>query len=388
MKIISFAKAIASVGSIVLATLVYSVNRNSTEVAIDSMQEGSFASLHRAGVPESELEEQTLKRQGGAELRIDEARLVTKRNAKASYLSFEDSNLSNDVVESFSAAAWLVEEGFFSDVMESIFDSPTTEDFLKALKENVDVESESRAQRVTLASRSVFRNGWDAPLKSLGLDSAKYGQAELIITDAEARKLELMMQWTDDEITELQLESALADLASVESRLEFLLSPQEIASLISVRSEVIDGMSYSPEFVRLRNERASGSLFPLIYSEETSLLQAKLDAGADPNEPREGRPDDSLLSLAVSSEAEEAAFALIESGADVHFADSNGKTALHHAAESGSFELIQALLEAGADLEAKTQAGFTPAMLARIAWVFADEERPEQVQSLLRVQSQ
>lgn len=63
-------------------------------------------------------------------------------------------------------------------------------------------------------------------------------------------------------------------------------------------------------------------------------------------------------------------------------------TALHHAAESGSFEPIQALIEAGADLEAKTQAGFTPAMLARIAWVFADEERPEQVQNLLRVQAQ
>jgi ankyrin repeat protein len=157
---------------------------------------------------------------------------------------------------------------------------------------------------------------------------------------------------------------------------------------MSARNEVIDNMDYSPEFTQLQKESESGSLFPLFYSREYELIEARLDAGADLNQLREGRPDDSLLSVAVSTEAEAVAMALISRGANVNFADSQGKTALHHAAVSGSAELIAALLEAGADPEAKTRTGFTPAMLARIAWVFEEEERPNQVHSLLSNQTQ
>lgn len=376
--------------SLCLLILLYLVGQLGDRRALVDSQKNDSISGH----PEEEAPDPIYVSQSGLRDRsaIDsaEARLSSSLGDVVEIADVESEYLisHSDVAQDLGVVRELVEEGEFRDVMESAFDMPGTQEFLEALKRILPVRRESRTEAVSAASSSVFLSGWSSPLNGLDLDPAVHVQAEMVILDFEARKLELMMEWTEGDITQQQLDSALGDLRPVWSRLDTVLSPSELDHLMSARNEVIDNMDYSPEFTQLQKESESGSLFPLFYSREYELIEARLDAGADPNQLREGRPDDSLLSVAVSIEAEAVAMALISRGANVNFADSQGKTALHHAAVSGSAELIAALLEAGADPEAKTRTGFTPAMLARIAWVFEEEERPDQVHSLLSNQTQ
>lgn len=56
---------------------------------------------------------------------------------------------------------------------------------------------------------------------------------------------------------------------------------------------------------------------------------------------------------------------MIENGVSVHQKDSYGWTALHHAAFRGTAEMVALLCELGADVNARTNFGHTPLMLAR-----------------------
>ncbi|NCN23860.1 MAG: ankyrin repeat domain-containing protein, partial [Gallionella sp.] len=55
---------------------------------------------------------------------------------------------------------------------------------------------------------------------------------------------------------------------------------------------------------------------------------------------------------------------LIASGVNLDTAANDGMTALHKAAASGYLELVELLLEQGADRKLKTYAGLTPMELA------------------------
>lgn len=51
---------------------------------------------------------------------------------------------------------------------------------------------------------------------------------------------------------------------------------------------------------------------------------------------------------------------LIEQGADINAKADNGWTALHYAAKRGYVEVVKYLIEQGADINAKNNAGETP----------------------------
>lgn len=55
----------------------------------------------------------------------------------------------------------------------------------------------------------------------------------------------------------------------------------------------------------------------------------------------------------------------INNGGDVNETDSDGYTPLHAAAEKGSLQLVDLLLQLGANRGARTSTGFVPADLAR-----------------------
>lgn len=82
------------------------------------------------------------------------------------------------------------------------------------------------------------------------------------------------------------------------------------------------------------------------------LLEPLLDAGADPNRGELFRP----LNLAASHGAEPVRL-LLKGGADLHWADADGGTALMSAAASGDEDAVRLLLDAGADPNAEDHEG-------------------------------
>jgi ankyrin repeat protein len=85
------------------------------------------------------------------------------------------------------------------------------------------------------------------------------------------------------------------------------------------------------------------------------LVKALLDAGADPNVSEDGR---SALMMAISDVR--CCRLLLNHGANMHWKDSLGRTALHLAGLLNMEKTIDCLLANGADIEAKDNDGKTP----------------------------
>ena len=109
---------------------------------------------------------------------------------------------------------------------------------------------------------------------------------------------------------------------------------------------------------------------PLIYatySEMSEIAKALIDAGADVNLVTR---DDELSALWLASGMEDGSLAeaLIHAGADIHHVPREREPILHRAVMKT--QLVRALIDAGADVNARGPEGYTPLMMA----VFHGEE--------------
>ncbi|CAM9607837.1 unnamed protein product [Ectocarpus sp. 8 AP-2014] len=89
-----------------------------------------------------------------------------------------------------------------------------------------------------------------------------------------------------------------------------------------------------------------------------------LDAGADVNAPARITDESQALSLAASNGCVDAMKVLIQHGADVSARDTNGYSALHHAALGNQVGAIDALISAGAIMDAQENHMSTPLAIA------------------------
>ena len=118
---------------------------------------------------------------------------------------------------------------------------------------------------------------------------------------------------------------------------------------------------------RLRAESGELDLFEASALGDVDRLRRLLDEGADPNE---FAPDGfTPLTLASFFKHPEAARLLLERGADVHQRARNEHIQvlpIHSAAaDGGSVEIVRALLDAGADVNAVQPGGFRAIDAAR-----------------------
>jgi ankyrin repeat protein len=100
---------------------------------------------------------------------------------------------------------------------------------------------------------------------------------------------------------------------------------------------------------------------PLLFAAQnnhTALVQALLDAGADPNKPTDSQQ--TALYRAASLNNETTVRALLDKGADVNSVDKDGSTALHIAANNNCFKVVALLLEHGANPSDRTCNGHAP----------------------------
>lgn len=124
-------------------------------------------------------------------------------------------------------------------------------------------------------------------------------------------------------------------------------NPQIVKALIGAKADV-----------NARSERGSTCLTTAISStQETEIVKMLIRAGADVN-----APDMPLIHAASTSSNNglEIVRELIKAGAGVNLQNSEGETALHHAVLLGNLDTIKALIDAGAGLNIHANNGDTP----------------------------
>ena len=108
-------------------------------------------------------------------------------------------------------------------------------------------------------------------------------------------------------------------------------------------------------------------VFAVLYTGDPEIMEYFFARGVDPDH-RDGVtdwPPIAYVSRGDKGEHPEKVEALLRYGADVNAAGPKGVTALHAAAKAGFARVVDVLLKAGADREARTKAGETPLDLAR-----------------------
>ena len=110
----------------------------------------------------------------------------------------------------------------------------------------------------------------------------------------------------------------------------------------------------------------------LTGGEPVHFIGVLLEGRADPNAKTNYKDGSTLLHLAASQGKADVAKALLQGGANVNAKNRNGATALHRAAHDGNNFVIKALLQGGADVNAKDRKGNTPLHLAAANGVHAD----------------
>jgi uncharacterized protein len=149
------------------------------------------------------------------------------------------------------------------------------------------------------------------------------------------------------------------------------------ASATGQTQRVADLIKTDPSLV---NAFAIDGFYPLglaVFFRHPETVKILLDAGADVNAQSRNTMKVRPIHAASAAGQIEVAQALVERGADLNARQQDGFTALHEAAGSGKLEFARLFLDHGADLNVKTDDGKT-------ALTRAMEARQEAMVKLLR----
>lgn len=125
------------------------------------------------------------------------------------------------------------------------------------------------------------------------------------------------------------------------------------------------------EYRQIAKELRPHGLADAVLMNDLEAVKALIAKGADVMEldtrPQvAGRNGRRPLNWAAFDNRTDIIQVLIDAGADVNATNLSGFTPLHHAAESGSLEAAELLLKQGAKLELKAKNGYSPAEVAAI----------------------
>jgi len=129
------------------------------------------------------------------------------------------------------------------------------------------------------------------------------------------------------------------------------------------RTDATDGNPHERALTLVLDRDPDKDKMPEQKTEDTTLVKALLDAGADPNTPNEKDGFPPLL-LAVQNWRPRAVRMILEHGGKIEQKDREGGTPLSWAAGSANSEALRILLKAGADINAKDRRGSTPLHVA------------------------
>ena len=229
---------------------------------------------------------------------------------------------------------------------------------IQALDE-VDIKESMRSELLALfdwSSAYVVNSGSTTSGKSMGAKISRRWEAQTLL---------------DEAVVAIRIRNTVHAIALAESSALQVFGRSVHCGLLALM--VRSGQHALLDYVRVRligdpslvSERYAGRTLMHEAAAAGSLptLELLLSLGADPNALDGGRhtPLYGLGNECQAAGGESLVRALVQSGADVNACDGAKRcTPLHMAARRGSVEIAEALLDCGADIEARDSLGETP----------------------------
>jgi ankyrin repeat protein len=140
--------------------------------------------------------------------------------------------------------------------------------------------------------------------------------------------------------------------------------------------------------VNAKNKKQETALLLAAENGHAKIVNLLLESGAD----FRARDENGLTALLLAAQAFNPQASVVElllaKGEDANETDSNGNTALMLAARGGAFQIIEPLINGGADVKAKNKEGWTAlrhAKESKETWTFqqyAEQQRAEIIKRL------
>ena len=154
-------------------------------------------------------------------------------------------------------------------------------------------------------------------------------------------------------------------------------SPSIISAAIAGDASLVLELLDAGTPIESTGEHGETALHGAVAGGHVDIVRLLLQRGADPDAIASDGHDSTPLRIAIMFGRDESVDALLEGGATVDLADSEGNTAIFGAAALGHATIVESLVDRGAEVNRRNEDGVTPLMLAVIHAIDEDEERRE-----------
>ena len=283
--------------------------------------------------------------------------------------SYKEADWSSEQIASLYSVLEIIRDLDQEEVnalSDEIFDSGFLEEYERKAAQRYEQVDTPQSEIALRANKLVVEEIWGEAINKTGLSAIEAHNVRDRIRDAFAYNSELrelrsagavtMEEYWDSFVTDGEIVQMLIPIVGLEKAA--LLEGHYLES----------SSNREPDFETIAMQRDSVNfpVFDAVRSGDSVAVESLLAAGADVNAVSEYLPDRSLLETGVMYGDIQTIRALLAYGADLEVRDEWGGTLLHQALSRAEPEILELLLVAGADPQARNANGLTPAMVLRL----------------------
>jgi ankyrin repeat protein len=327
----------------------------------------------------------------GPRMRNDRAEISTSLEpTENADLEFVDSTTPSEEASSkslFGEFFSLVDSfdlDFKSEFNDYVFNSDAIEYYEDNFAEIFRHKPRARSDIIEKSTLSLLDSLWGEPLSKINLTDRELRSIRSTIHRIYIQNAEFSDLRNSGELTVQEWSDKYADHEEILEMLSRLIPDDKVQELKGHYEEKVNNQE--PNLLREAMIRDSINFpaFDAIHFKDPVRLESLLAAGADINAVSEFTPDISLFQRAVDSEIPTMIEVMLAYGADINSKDVYGNSMLHRAVRAGNVEIVNQLIESGADPLARDTNGLTPAMRARLSRLDHGEEKYNELSIMLK----
>ena len=268
---------------------------------------------------------------------------------------------------------------------DEIFDSGFLEEYERKAAQRYEQVDTPQSEIALRANKLVVEEIWGEAISKTGLSEFEAHNVRDRIRDAFALNSELRELRSAGALTmEEYWESFVTDSGIVQMLIP-IVGLDNAALLEGHYLESASNREPDFETIAMQRDSVNFPVFDAVRSGDSVAVESFLAAGADVNAVSDYLPDRSLLETGVMYGDIQTIKALLAYGADLEVRDEWGGSLLHQALSREEPEILELLLVAGADPQARNANGLTPAMVLRLRKDRLESDVYSQMEVLLGV---